>query len=130
MSTLLHGWIEVNTVQESNESLWFGIVDITAIAPQNYNIYSYLFGIRKKAGTQPLAERRGFPQDISVQSKNTLPSGEGIVGQTWILYQEFEAHLQSPYDWGWEFVFGTMHKLSEHYGSENVRLVVVFDNYG
>jgi hypothetical protein len=89
-----------------------------------------LFGIRKKTGVQPLAERRGFPQDISAQSKNNLPSGEGVVGQTWILYQEFESHLQYSYDWGWEFVFDTMQKFSERYGSENVRLVAVFDNYG
>ncbi|MDF1780154.1 MAG: hypothetical protein P1U67_02545, partial [Alcanivoracaceae bacterium] len=59
---------------------------------------------------------------------------ESIVCHSWVSWEELkvflpniEIHRELS---GWPFIFSSMENLAEEYGSQNVRLVVAFDNYG
>jgi hypothetical protein len=134
MSTHLHGWLEINTINHSTEDLWFGVMDISVIVSQSYSIYGYLFGFRHQGTSQPLAPQRGLPDNSSRKVKEDIPITESFVSHSWISYQELEPHIANleldEYDWGWQLVFNVMDELSVRYGKSNVRLVVGFDNYG
>ncbi len=128
MSTQLHGWIEVNTIRFSEESIWLGIFDVGVILSQNYDIYGPLFGVRCERGIEPIAPNRGIPKDASYRTKE-----EAVwrVNQTWISFSEYSNNINKipldEYDWGWLLINELMKDLSTHYGEENIRVVVCFD---
>lgn len=132
MSTYIHGWVEVNTIEMSTESIWFGVLDIGIVVSQNYSIYNRLFGVRDK--NKAIAANRGMPQDASFNSKQDLMCGIDMVKQTWMGFQEYHTVIgeliQNEYDWGWQLLDEFMNTMALHYGKENVRLVVAFDNGG
>jgi hypothetical protein len=133
MGTNIIGYVEINTIRFSKENLWFDIIDISVIAEQDYSIFGLLFGIRNNINTRPIAKNRGLPNDsINSKSKNFI--GEDKIGHSWINYKEIKNNINiiplNEFTWGWKFIIDSMDKLSSHYGEENVRLIVVFDNYG
>jgi hypothetical protein len=116
----------------STESIWFGVLDIGIVVSQNYSIYNRLFGVRDK--NKAIAANRGMPQDASFNSKQDLMCGIDMVKQTWMGFQEYHTVIgeliQNEYDWGWQLLDEFMNTMALHYGKENVRLVVAFDNGG
>ncbi len=131
MGTDICGYVEINTVEFSDENLWFNIIDISLIVERDYSIYNILFGIRNEKDS--FAHDRGIPKDSSLYKSDEFKH-ESIVGHSYILYSEIKENINKipidQYSWGWNFIFETMEKLSSHYGIRNVRLVVAFDNYG
>lgn len=133
MGTDIHGWVQINNVKASNENYWFDLMRIRSIASRDYAVFGYLFGVRAKGHVKPIAFARGLPEDSSEQCQSDV-TGPTMVYQTWLTFNEvhkqtFESILSSG-AWEWGFIFETMEKLANHYGGENVRLVVGFDNYG
>lgn len=133
MSTNLTGWIEINTVKESTENLWFKVIDLDIIAEQNYNFYGQLFGVRNTDNLTPTTASRGLPQDIPQYSATQFDS-ETIVGITWANFNEIENKLEqlccdSPLP-GWLFILESGRMLANRYEAKNVRFIVGFDNYG
>ena len=80
-----------------------------------------------------IAPNRGIPSDASPRVQDELV-GPSMVNQTWISFLEFTNNIgkiqMDEYDWGWEFLNEVLKELSKHYGQENTRIVVSFDNYG
>jgi hypothetical protein len=105
---------------------------INIIAERNYRVFGRLFGVRAKESVIPIAPNRGVPDDTS-NPEGVYVNVEGAVGHTWLTWNEIENIVsvenldESP---GWSLIFSTMKSLSIIYGSQNVRLVVSFDNYG
>ncbi len=137
MGTDIHGWVEINTISESMQDLWFKAIDISVIGWRNYAIFSYLFGVRSSEDETALASNRGLPPLGSSQAEINPHYydellGEYLHNQSWISYQELAPHLNElplgKHDWGWAFIFESMGKLAVHYGDQHVRIVVAFDN--
>ena len=133
MGTDIHGGGEINARDYSSESVWLKVLDIRALCGRNYTLFARLFGVRNSGQREALASRRGLPPDASSEIRDAL-GGNGWVGRSWISFRELKPHLgQMPVtgdDWGWSFVLDSMIRLAEHYGDDNVRMVVAFDNDG
>ncbi|RYE29091.1 MAG: hypothetical protein EOP48_32885 [Sphingobacteriales bacterium] len=133
MGTNIVGYIEINSIKESGEDIWFEITKIDVVAERNYKIFGNLFGIRLETGVNALAASRGVPRGTS--NSNTLScKSDTFVGHTWANWRELKLAKNLIYSYpessGWGFIFDSMEMLSKKYGEENVRLVVAFDNYG
>lgn len=61
MGTDIHGWIEINTINESTQDLWFKAIEINIIGGRNYQVFSHLFGVRGSETARGLAPNRGIP---------------------------------------------------------------------
>lgn len=133
MSTNITGWVEINTINESTEDLWFKVIEIDILVEQNYSIFGRLFGVRAKENEHPIAANRGLPKGVFDSNIQEF-SYNSVVGITWADYEEIAVPLkemcQAPYTLGWEFILNSMDQLSRRYGEGNVRLIVGFDNYG
>jgi hypothetical protein len=133
MSTNITGWIEINTINESTESLWFKVIEIDILVEQNYEVFGKLFGIRAKEGTSTIAVARGVPAGTLESNLNDF-NDESIVNVTWATFEEIDSPLKelcnAPYMEGWSFILESMTKLNKRFGAGNVRLIVGFDNYG
>jgi len=133
MSTNITGWIEINTINESTESLWFKVIEIDILVEQNYEVFGKLFGVRAKEGTSAIAVARGVPAG-TLESNLEDFNDESIVNETWATFEEIDSPLKelcnAPYMKGWSFILESMTKLNQRFGAGNVRLIVGFDNYG
>jgi len=133
MGSNIVGYIEINSVKESDEDIWFEIIKIDVVAERNYEIFGNLFGVRSETGVNALAASRGIPTDTS-NSSSLICKSNTFVGHTWANWRELKLAknliYSNPESSGWAFIFESMETLSKKYGEENVRLVVAFDNYG
>ncbi|RYY04023.1 MAG: hypothetical protein EOO53_03780 [Gammaproteobacteria bacterium] len=133
MGTNITGYIEINSIKESDEDIWFEIIKIDVVAERNYEVFGNLFGVRSQAGVNALAASRGIPTGTS-NSNSLICKSNTYVGHTWANWRELKLAKNLIYSnseiSGWNFIFESMEILSKKYGEENVRLVVAFDNYG
>lgn len=133
MITNLTGWLEVNTIEESEENLWFKVIDLDIVVEQNYKFYARLFGVRDSDKLSPIANSRGLPPDSPEYLTKELEH-ESIVRVTWATFNEIDQPLNQLCEveplTGWLFLLKSGRLLVEKYGTKNVRLVVGFDNYG
>ena len=133
MGTDVHGYIEINTIKESDEDFWCEIIDVSIIAERDYQIFGKLFGVRATEDTEIIAKSRGIPLGTA-NRESLVEYEESMVCHSWVNWYEIEGLLPKvivrEISWGWSFIFSSMASLSEKYGGNNVRLVVVFDNYG
>jgi hypothetical protein len=133
MGTDINGYVEVNTVQVSDEDCWFAVIDIDILVERNYDLFGKLFGVRAQSGFQPLAATKGIPVDTS---NTSIFDGHGnsVVCHTWVDWGELSAFMPNlnvdSALYGWLFIFNSMESLAKKYGNDNVRLVVAFDNFG
>ena len=135
MGTNIHGYVEINSIKESNTDLWLVVIDIGSIVEQNYRVFARLFGVRVKEQHQILANHRSLPTDSINHRQYQLTPGEDMVHQSWATWREISNFMPQHLDldielWGWHWVFNRMQTLAARFGAENVRLVVAFDNYG
>jgi hypothetical protein len=132
MGTDVKGYVEISTIILSDEDYWFEVLKINIIAERNYGVFGRLFGVRAKEGVVPIAPNRGVPDSTS-NPEEVYVDVESVVCHTWLTWDEIE-YIVSPENLGelpgWSLIFTTMNSLSKIYGSQNVRLVVAFDNYG
>ena len=133
MGTNIHGWVEVNTINESTENIWFRVIEIDILVERNYEVYGSLFGIRAKNDVVPIAPNRGLPNDLPEYYAQEL-KGKSMVGVTWASFEEIREHLaklcENQWLRGWKFILNSMDELQMRFGKGNVRIVVGFDNYG
>ena len=133
MGTNIIGYIEINSIKESDEDIWFEIIKIDVVAERNYEIFGSLFGVRSAPEANTLAASRGIPTNTS-NSSSLVCKLNAYVGHTWANWRELKLAKNlissNPESSGWGFIFKSMEILSKKYGEENVRLVVAFDNYG
>ncbi len=124
MGTDVHGYLEYNTIEFSDEDSWVKMMDIGLIVERDYDVFAVLFGVRLKEGITPIAFDRGIP--VEKIYKNEL---SGLNKVTRISWKELYPIINN---WkqliGWSTLFSVMKILSAQCGSENVRLVVGFDN--
>ncbi len=132
MGTDVKGYVEISTINLSDQDSWFETLKINMIAERDYRIFGPLFGIRAKEGIVPIAPDRGIPKNTS-NPDDVFENVQSFVGHSWLTWNEIETIVaaenldENP---GWALIFSTMKSLSSIYGSINVRLVVSFDNYG
>ncbi len=135
MGTDVQGYVEINTINISEEDIWFNIIDIEIIAERNYEVFGKIFGIRTSKEGNPLAPSRGIPPNTSNKEKILDKKHNTVVYQSWVNWSELSEFLSNnsfkeELLHGWQFIFSSMAELAKQYGSENIRLVVAFDNYG
>ncbi|WP_329368247.1 hypothetical protein [Streptomyces sp. NBC_01483] len=116
---------------------------------RSYEAFGCLFGVRN-GSFEPLAARRGFPQDASRAAARAYQwELEDAHSPSWIDWAELEAaewdepeapiaerptcddrltRRQAVRDEDWGDVWTVMRTLAERHGAENVRLVAWFDN--
>lgn len=89
MSSWMHGWIEAYS---DDAETWFGIVDISVIAPQYYALFGAIFGVRSDQ-FHPLAPKRGLPPDLSQPVRAALQDSldDTYWGHSWVLWHELMA---------------------------------------
>lgn len=135
MGTNIQGYVEINTIQNSDEDIWFDIVNIDIIAERNYEIFGQLFGVRASKDIKSLAPSRGIPPRTSDKEVISDKNYTSVVDQSWVDWSELSEYLitnnfKNKHYFGWRFIFSSMKKLAKEYGDKNVRLVVAFDNNG
>jgi len=135
MGTDVQGYVEINTIKNSEEDIWFDIINIEIIAERNYEVFGKLFGVRASKEVIPLAPSRGIPDKTSDKERILDEKYKTIVYQSWVNWNELSKFLsnhnfEEKLYFGWHFIFTSMSELAKEYGGENVRLVVAFDNYG
>ncbi len=133
VGTEIHGYVEINTEPDKGfDDNWCDIVNIGVLGERNYDLFGSLFGIRVSESCEPIAGNRGIPKNTS--DKELSNHSESLIGHTWVLWSELEEFFPKfeihPELKGWIFIFQSMAGLASIYGSESVRLVVYFDNYG
>lgn len=91
---------------------------------RDYKAFGQLFGVRNAADVEPLAAKRGLPDDVSLQVKEEAKYS-GHYAHSWISWQELK---QSGWegDIHWQATMKVLALLADLYGSEHVRLVVWF----
>lgn len=133
MGTNIIGYIEINSVSESEEDIWFEITKIDVLAERDYEIFAQLFGVRSETQIAAIAASRGIPKSTSNPSSLTCPKNT-FVGHSWANWSELKSVrslIESNGEaLGWQFIFQSMELLSKRYAENNVRLVVAFDNHG
>jgi hypothetical protein len=129
MGTDVDGYVEISTIELSDEDLWFEVLNINIIAERNYSIFGKLFGVRASENVVPIALNRGVPENTS-NPENLGVNIEHQFGYSWLTWNEIEKIVstiatidEAP---GWTLIFSTMQSLASIYGSKNVRLVVSF----
>ena len=148
MACDIHGWIEFNYFGH-NEKLnkevgpyWYPAVDIGMIADRNYRMFARLFGVRNNFDYTPRFANRGFPEKDKfhaedVRDKNFKQWEADGHSMTHVYYNEIQKWLEdglykykdgSMLTEGWKQIFDMMKVLAETKGTQNVRLVVWFDN--
>ncbi len=156
MGTDIHGFIEVkNSYIDSSEPeddelflRWHPAMALDHVYDaRSYEAFGCLFGVRGRS-FEPAAAQRGFPEDASRAVARAFEwEREDSHSPSWISWAEL-----AEVDWGelesvtgtegykrltrreavrgadWGDVWTVMRILAERHGSENVRLVVWFDN--
>jgi hypothetical protein len=96
--TDLYGWVELYSPYSE---MWCNVIRIDALDNRNYELYQWLFGIKKVLGSvQPIAEKRGMPPNPSAETESDYLADvthfpQEYFGLTWISWTEIEA-----IDWG------------------------------
>ena len=137
MGVDIAGWVEVNDPRRGG---WNGVIHIDSLVDRAYPVFAALFGVRGGGIVEPIAQGRGIPQDKSNEVYFAHPWVMGVA-PSWISWSEItivnwqhvaeEAELSSEQPLvtpGWALLFRLMEVLAQHYGDENVRLVVWFDS--
>jgi hypothetical protein len=123
MGTDIDGWIECKQVSEA----WTPAVALGAVyLGRDYQAFGKLFGVRNIANIQPIAAKRGLPEDVSQQVKKDAMYS-GLYAHSWIAWQELKEN-----NWGvdryWEAMVKVLEILADLHGDENIRLVVWFED--
>lgn len=149
MSTDVSGMIECRPGArlwgpDDEDSVWEAGIDLLLLNMANaYDGLACLFGIRNHFGFRPLAEDRGFPDDVSEGLRREFADCGGpryVHGTTWLTWSELETTdwqetdasgtrtraSAAGIDTHWGPVWKVMRILSEIHGAENVRLVAWF----
>src|SRR6185295_14106583 len=86
MSSWMYGWIEAYS---DDAETWFGIVDISLLAPQYYTLFGAIFGVRSDQ-FRPLAPKRGLPTDASQPVRAAVHDTpeDAYWGHSWVLWHE------------------------------------------
>ncbi|MEV7508458.1 hypothetical protein AB0O57_10980 [Streptomyces sp. NPDC091201] len=156
MGTDIHGYIEVRnrfvdlSEPDDDEPIlrWHPAIALDHVYDgRSYAAFGCLFGVRGRA-FEPLAARRGMPQDASRATTRSFTEDSDAHSPSWIGWAELEGadwnstesakdlpvsevlrtRRDVVHDEDWGDVWGVMALLAARHGAENVRLVVWFDN--
>jgi hypothetical protein len=94
---------------------------------QGVRAFAYLFGETHVQIDEPLAPRRGIPEDASPEVLGKLLA-DGYYAHSWITWKEIsESGWQNQgFSQNWWLLLDMMGRLAEEYGDDSVRLVVAF----
>lgn len=126
MGTDIDGWIECRRMLIDDET-WEPVMKLGFVyVGRDYQAFRHLFGVRNTANVQPIAAKRGLPDDASPQVKEDARFS-GLSAHSWISWQELK---QSDWegDASWQATVKVLAILAGLYGDENVRLVVWFED--
>jgi hypothetical protein len=75
---------------------WSGLIRVAPFADRNYEVFSWLFGVRNHGEFAPLAAQRGLPEDVSEETKASYEAAVTAYGReyhapTWITWAEIDA---------------------------------------
>lgn len=114
MGVSIYGWVEVRDGKE-----WFGVINISEIIDDDYDMFGMLFGVKNYTGFEPIAEDRGLPEDISFLAKKDYDEWEGrVFGTTWVTWKELKQinwDEESPYPDGRVHIYIVQPDGSEKY---------------
>lgn len=137
MGVDISGWVEAYDPRRGG---WNGAIRVNRLVDRAYHVFAALFGVRSFGIFNPVAQERGTPEDRSNEVFAEKPWVMGVA-PSWISWSEIKS-----VDWqqvaeaaelppepalvtvGWALLFRLMDVLAQHYGDENVRLVVWFDS--
>ena len=116
------GWVEVRINKR-----WYGVIEASHILwKKNFDVFEKLFGLYGHED-EAVAPYRGIPRDASFEVKeHPLIDELTAFGHTWISYRELKENEEILTE-DWKLLLKMMDALAEHYGEENVRLVIWFD---
>ncbi len=91
MGTDISGWIEAK-ISSIKTKEWQPIVDLFWLyGNRDYDAFGCFFGVRNYAHFRPVAEGRGFPQDVSERVKQEATQyGDDIFGSTWMNWNDIK----------------------------------------
>jgi len=130
-----------NNVEGNNKmsDWWCWGKDITGV--RDYDMFGYLAGVRNHpADISPLIKPRGVPKDIGYELKEKIEEyGSDGHTHTWMTPKEYSMacslnqvkDIGGPYDdvaKEWIILREVLNTLEKHYGENNVRLIMFFDN--
>lgn len=81
----IHGWVEIRTHN------WYAMVNIEGCTGRSYDTYGCLFGVRNSANFEPVAKRRGLPDDLSIKARRDYQSAESDHhSMSYLTYEEIQ----------------------------------------
>src|SRR5262245_35674566 len=90
----MYGWVELYSPYSE---MWSNVIRIDALDNRNYDLYEWLFGVKKAlGGVQPLAAKRGMPPHPAATTQSQYLADmakfpQEYFGLTWIGWTEIEA---------------------------------------
>jgi hypothetical protein len=126
MTALLSGWIEARNPTHSFAG-WMPVLTLDLFAAGQQNRLGQFFMKLPDAAYPPVAADRGLPSDASALVQREAGLCETRWGQTWCVWGEIAPFAREDVvGTEWAIMLAAMRLLAEHYGGENVRLIVWF----
>jgi len=125
MGCNIHGYVEVNR----NGRRWEPWL-IEPYLDRDYRVFAKLANVRNYGEIEPIAEPRGFPENISNEMQELYESLEGDAhSMSWVTAQELLFGLATiEMEIEWHVFVDLVKVLIRFFRIENVRFVFFFDN--
>lgn len=124
MGCNIHGFVEVFTSGSWQPCLTEPYLD------RDYRVFSKLANVRNYHEIEPIAEPRGFPENISYEMEELFEEMEGDAhSMSWVSAQELLLGLAMiEIDLEWHVFIDLVKVLIRFFETRNVRFVFFFDN--
>ncbi len=66
MGTDIDGWVEILLNPDGKNKSWSEVISVGVLLQRSYDLFGCLFGVKNYAHFEPIAARRGIPDDASL----------------------------------------------------------------